>query len=674
MVELGEASSTRGPSIATAREPTIGGAPLLGRARPPDLVPAVQVAATSAHTVQIETAFLSDNVTDTDLTGVGAKLRPLSEIIASAATETPLAAALAGLPGVGKSTGLGLLAKFAKDASRRGTDGALSGVAFAQLNVNYADGPSEALAAAGFDALCAADAREVAEEAALSSGDPGRAYDAARAAHDELCTRLESDRIALDEAEGKRARLEDILLFQSPASQIDGFISANRGQIEGRLRRFGLPTDNDSKAYRNLLRERSAAGIARRAALAISAIVAYSGQMWLLLLAVLCFVAGFGLHSFRTDSVAQWLSGTGSAGAAIADAIASHGEAIGRTGEALFALGIFFIGLNLWRALSFEAILARGLRFWRRDLLPRQENLDGTIKRLRDKVASLRSDVEKSDLRLASAAKRATAIQEIGRNARLEFLPEADSAERSRAFLAQVSKRLREAKGDGLRRLVFFVDNIDLLEPERAMKWLERAIDALGPGFVIVLAFDSTRLERATAGSDGRARLERAFSFVVDMGAAGRVDPARLLVRQIESRGFEGGASDTDDGGATARAITQHLTADESAMLAALAPYVRPTPRAIRRFLNLYRLLRAEKCSKPALALAAMASLSDDPDMLRSLKTIVAEPNPRFDESPLPKPFLAALRIVQGAQGGDIDVSDMRSALEAAGRYRWPSV
>jgi hypothetical protein len=671
VVELGEASSTRAPSIVTIREPPVSGAPLLGRARSAEIGTAVS-GPPAPSAVQVEPAVFSDKVTDRDLTDISLKLRPLAEILVSAATETPLAIALSGRPGVGKSTALAVLAKIARAASRRGTEGAIPGTVFAQLVVNYADGPNETLAAATFDALCAADARAIAEEASLSSGDPSRAFDAARIAHDELCTRLESDRIALDDAEGKRARLEDTLLFQSPASQIDGFINGNRGQIESRLRRFGLPTDDDTKAYRNLLRERSAAGLARRGALATHAIVGYRGQIWLLVLAVLCFVAGFGLNSLHTDAVTQWLSASGSMGATIADAIASHGEALGRTIDAVFGLGIVLVAYNLWRAFSFEMLLARGLRFWRRDLLPRQENLDGTVRRLREKVASLRSDVEKSDLRLAAAAKRATATQEMGRNARLEFLPEADSAERSRAFLAQVSNRLSEANANGVRRLIFFVDNIDLLEPERALKWLERAASVLGPAMAIVVGFDSVRLERA-AGSDGRARLERAFSIVVDIGTAGRVDLGRLLVRQLAARGADGALAEADDGAATARSITQNLASDESSMLAALAAYVRPTPRAIKRFINIYRLLRAEKSSKPALALAAVASVSDDPEILRSLKTIVAEPNLRFDESPLPKSFLAALRTVQGAHGGDIDVSELRAALDAAGRYTWPS-
>ena len=673
MVELNETSSARSPGIAPVREPAISGAPLLGRARPADVAPTVSIPVAPPAS-QPEITMFSDKTADLDLTGVGEKLRPIAEALVSSATETPLAVALAGAPGVGKSTGLAMLAKIAKSASRRATDGALPGIAFAHLTVSYSEGPSEALAAAAFDALCAAGARAVADEAALSSGDPAQAHDAARVAHDELSARVESDRIALDEAEGKRARLEDILLFQSPASQIEAFINTNKGQIDSRLRRFGLPTDEEAKAYRNLLRERSASGFGRRAALAIGAIFGYRGQFRLLLLAVVCFVVAFGLNASRAEGFAQWLTGTGSAGASIADAIASHGEAMARAVEAFIALGVILIALNLWRALSFETIIARGLRFWRRDLRPRQENLDGSIKRLRDKVTGLRSDVERSEGRLNAAAKRATAMQETGRDTRLEFLPEADSVERSRAFLAQVSKRLSESNGTGLRRLVFVVDNIDLLEPERALKWLERAVDALGQGMAMIAGFDSARLERAAVPSDGRARLERAFSFVVDVGAAGRVDPARLVIRQIESRGPEPDASVADDGGAAARAITQRLTADESSMLAALAAHLRATPRTIKRFLNVYRLLRAEKGSKPALALAAVASLSDDPDMLRSLKALATEPEARLDESPLPRPFLAALRTVQGAQGGDIDVAEMRAALEAAGRYRWPNV
>ena len=96
----------------------------------------------------------------------------------------------------------------------------------------------------------------------------------------------------------------------------------------------------------------------------------------------------------RTDAVVQWLNGAGSAGQSVVGEIAAHGDAIERAVEGLFALGLILAALNLWRAVSFAVTLSRGIRFLNIDLRARRRDLDDTIKRLSNRVATISAEVE----------------------------------------------------------------------------------------------------------------------------------------------------------------------------------------------------------------------------------------------------------------------------------------
>ena len=92
--------------------------------------------------------------------------------------------------------------------------------------------PASALAAAAFVAL----ERErggvsypaLADEAAHATTDPRRAALAAADRHDEIIRRLETERAAREEVEAKRARLPELLLYETPGSRVNSFIRTSR--------------------------------------------------------------------------------------------------------------------------------------------------------------------------------------------------------------------------------------------------------------------------------------------------------------------------------------------------------------------------------------------------------------------------------------------------------------
>ena len=166
------------------------------------------------------------------------------------------------------------------------------------------------------------------------------------------------------------------------------------------------------------------------------------------------------------------------------------------------------------------------------------------------------------------------------------------------------------------------------------------------------------------------ARLDRIFALPLNVPCAARLDPERLVARHLADSSAIPFAGE-GDGASVAAAIGQPLGPDETTLLTALAPFAANTPRKAKRFLNLYRLLRAEGLPKAALALAAATANVDDPERFAELKRAVEGESWRIAEPETPKTLIGAIQAARAAQNGDINVADMRAALEAAQRYRW---
>ena len=641
--EIGDGLIGASLAVGAGKEP----APKLARTKPPEVLPPKR---------DEGPAWLG-GAGPVDMLDLTAKLRPVANLLTEANAQAPIAVALIGAPGTGKSFALNALAK-----AIGGERGAATLVARVDASL---DAPAQSLAAAAFKALRDGGAEALAESAMHATGDAKGALEAARGAHDALSRRLDEERGSRDEFESKRARLADALLYETPSSRVDAFVRLNRLRIERQMRRFGLVRTEATRDFRDTLRDMGASSTGSRFPVALRAVTAYRGQKRLLASGAAFFALAFGANALRSDWAGQTLQGLGEWGGAAAGLIKAHEDIFERGVEGLMALGLFCVVLNLWRAVSYATTLSSGLRQLNLDLQSRRRDLDDSLQRTGARIGDLTKDYEASRTMLDRAAKRAGDAGG-GANDGLEFLPGPDAAARSRAFLADLSKRLA-APGQSPRRIAFFIDGTELREPGEALSWLERAGTLVGPGFAMVATLDADRLKKAAPDVGAlRARLERIFVLPIDLAALASFDPARYLARKLD------GALAGPDIKPPTQSMAEPMGAGESTLMTALAPYAGKTPRALDRFLNLYRLLRTEPLPKPALALAALATCGDDPAMLIALRSALGQAETRIDEAQFPLALANATQSARGAQGGDIDARDMRNALAAAERYRWP--
>jgi len=668
VVELSDVSSSRLLS-ALGPQPTKE-APLLGRVTRNEPTP-------SAHPSQ--PVFVAESGDSADLLGVGEALRPTAELCASAATQTPFAVGVVGAAGAGKSFALRRLEQAIAAASQRGGAGTLARVVVAKVDARAADGDlSVALAASAYEALEAGPEggpyAALAQDAAHAGGDPRRAAAAAAERHEEISRRLEAERATRDEAEAKRARLTESLLYDTPGSRIDALVRSSRGRIESNLRPFGLAEGDAAMNFRDCVRDLAGAGHGRRAGLGFRAVLGYRSQGRLLLLALFFFLLAAGLNLLRSDSALAGLRSLGAALQPVADLIAAHAEIVERTIEALILLGFAAALLNLWRAAKFTLLLYRGLRLLNLDARERKRELDARVTRLNARVATLSGEADAAAKRAETAVKRAGGSAGAARTPGPDFVDaRIDAKAAARAFLSELSRRI-EAPQEGApaapQRIVLLVDNLDALGPDPALRALDDAIGALGPGFVSVVAFDPSALSSAAGGPSAlRDRLNRAFGLCLSLGGLSRVDTEHLVARLLGGALPLSPPSMAND--AIPVALAQPLEPSEQTLLTALAPLAARTPREAKRFLNLYRLLRAEPLPRPALALAAAAATSPDGDALRQLRDTLRGAARTLAEPPN-SALAAAVRAARGAQGGDIDAESARAALAAAERHAWP--
>lgn len=184
-----------------------------------------------------------------------------------------------------------------------------------------------------------------------------------------------------------------------------------------------------------------------------------------------------------------------------------------------------------------------------------------------------------------------------------------------------------------IERIVLYIDDLDRLREEQVVKVLEAVALLLQFGlFVVVVAVDERWLRGALQAHYGKQfedgagpsdYLEKIFQVPFWLPRLGPGDPAFAgLARTLMPEGVEaaeepgdGSAPITSTGGpvaidpeeepkpgdeapvetraATAERVT--LTREETKVLAALMPVAGTTPRAAKRFVNLYRLARASR-------------------------------------------------------------------------------
>ena len=621
-----------------------------------------------------------------DALGRGEAAAVLAEVAVHRRAETPMALGILGPAGSGKSRFLRAVADAASElAAAAGAASApspfASRVVAARAEAEPGREPAALLAGAVIAALAEGHAA-FAEDAIHAGGDPREAARLAGERVNGLRRSLDAERQTLDGLGARRARLTDTVLFDAAGSRVDAFARANRGRIEARLRAFGLPSTDPVRSYKELVRDNSdPSGGGSRTGLALRALWGFAGQGRLLVLAALLLALGWaaGVGAADPDAVSDWLAGFGDRFTAVTDGARAHLDLLRPVSRIAFALAALAVLADVVRAAQFLGPVFRGIALLEGELDDRRRDLDGLLAHQTRRVDALAAEAETAG-RSADAAQRraegrrggaglsdggaALADERFG----LSRTPDAAAAR----FFAALSEGM--AADGAPERILVSVDGFESLPPPEAAALLAAVHRLLGrPGFVALLALERDTIASALGEFDpalAGARLDRVLQLSYDLGAA-PADAETLAERLLDPRVVEDRPRAPVD--ASRSALDRAFQPFEAEMVKALAPFAGGTPRAVKRFVNAYRVARADPRlarTTPAtlgalglaLALDGTAAGGDvaavDRDLGRGAVTV--------DKG---SDFGRAFAVVQAAVGQEIGGADLRRGLGVARSY-----
>ena len=590
--------------------------------------------------------LMADRTQGPDLSGASEAMRPLAELCLSPEAETPFAMALVGGRGAGKSFALRrLLDRIAKKGGGKAV--------VAEVDASRSGDPASAVAAAVFAALerdsGGVHYSALADEAAQAAVDPRLAAAHAADRHDEIVARLEQERRARDEVEGRRAKLADALLFETPGSRLDTFVRARRTLIDSRLRRFGFVEGDGDMNYRALVRDLSGPRGMSRTGLFVRAIFAYPGQKRLIGFAIFAFALAFMLDRIGRPDIDAWLRAASAQTAPALDWLKAHGDAAEYAFDGLLVLGVASLALNLWRAAGFTGLLFRGLRLLKSDLRERRRELDAHATRLERRVASLQLEADSAHQRAEAMLKRAGGGAPTSRPPGPAFAAP-DPSGAARAFMAELGRAMGGAAPAAPRRLVIALDHLDALPPPQARRFLETAVRLAGPGAVVIVAADLARF-----GAEARELAESLFEVVYDVEGLGAEAMASRLLGPLSAAPL---------GEIDGPPLTTPLDALELRHLQAASALIGPRPRALKRFYNAYRLARLGPAPRAAVALSLAALMAPDADVAAALRWTLSS---ETEAAPAAPAALKAAFEALSVLGMDKDAA--RAAFAQARRF-----
>jgi hypothetical protein len=553
--------------------------------------------------------------------GIDAPLELLAELASHGRTQTPLAIGLFGPAGCGKSVALNKLVaaieRLSAAAANAGSSPFVSPIASVRVDAADLDGhPATALAEALYARLATV-APALAIEASHAARDPDVAAREAFERLDAARLKLEAERRVLEEADARRARLSDTLLYETPGSQIDAYATGRRGRIKAAMNSFGVAGD-PLLSYKEMVAEAADARGPSRTNFALRAFFGLKGQRKRIVGAIILLAIGLGLGA-AFDNQSKWLGllRTEQQTEGAANWIAVHADWL----LALRAVAFIGAGLallsNIWRGVRLLRLVSRGESLLKAELNERRRDTDGHFGHQTRRVENLTADVERLSRQAAEAERSAGGLR--GANPALAepspFAPDAQKQE-ARRFIAMVGALAQTRGGangyaqgapaDAPRRVIVALDNLDALPAARAREILAQAHSLLGPGYVSLIAVDPTRFE----ADDPSQSLDKWIGAPLQVGEIAARQDASAQIRDI--LGAAGAAkTPAPPPDAKESALDEPLTEAETQLLAALAPLAGPSARAVKRFINLYRLLRTQWRDRPEQrgALAFMLAL-----------------------------------------------------------------
>jgi hypothetical protein len=531
----------------------------------------------------------------------------LAELALHERVATPLCVGLFGTAGTGKSTLLRATLEAATALGGAAREAGLATPFLGHVPVIAATlqpgvDPADTVVSAVHDALAEA-YPDLVSQAEQAHDDPHASAEAARDRLDQLRQRLDGERRRLDELTARQARLVETVLFESSGSQVDTYARAHRGRIDKALRRFGFGPDTMT-AYKELVRDHAEPGAGRFVWL--SSVWAYRGQVRLLVVAVAFFVLfwALGLLIDNQDGLLDALRGSNERFAPVADWLAAHAAWLLPARQVAGLAGLAALAINVIRAIRFCQPIARGARLLRGDMEARRRDIDGLVAHQAQRVETVARDVEAASARAAAAEARLTrtgAVPAIARPARR--LPRGAA----QMFFATIGHALIHAAGERSNvgapaRLVVGLDGFERLSSPEAAAALETAHALLGrPGIVSFVALDRDGIASGFAEADpalAAAALDRIVQVPVaaSIEAGAREQVQALLRAPARSTGPVTAAVPD----VTQSALDKAWLPKESALLEALAPFAGATPRAVKRFVNIYRVARADPAMQSA--------------------------------------------------------------------------
>ena len=517
-----------------------------------------------------------------DALGLDPMFARLAELALHRRTGTPLTIGILGAPGSGKSFALARVLDrtraLAKAAESTTSSPYVSRIHVATIDAAGLSGDPATALAERLHASLRGSYPELAREIGHDARDPHAALREANDKLDEVRRRLDSERRALDDAGSRRARLIETVLYETSGSAVDAYARANRAGLERRLAGFGIGGD-PVRSYKDFVL--ASAGSGGKLALALRSLWAFKGQTKLIVFAILLVAAGIGL-GIAIETQDTWLAslrGGPSAGAGVATWLEAHIGLLATARTAVFVLAALCVAANLWRAASFLKPILRGTTLLEGDLEGRRRDLDGLYAHQTKRVDALDGDVERLTREASDAERRAG-----GRADPSPFELSAGGA--AQAMFAALSTAAAREPGKGPaapQRIVLSLDNLDALAPERADALLDAVRRSAGPGIVTIVAV-------APRGDETHSNvLERCIHLPVCLPA---LDVPGALVERVLGRGPAPVAPAKPD--ASRSVLDEPLDVAEGEMVAAVAPLAGQTPRALRRFVELYRLARLD--------------------------------------------------------------------------------
>jgi hypothetical protein len=645
--------------------------------------PASRIVEVEPEAVSSQAIFAADRPDGPDALGLDAPLGLLAGLAAHARTETPLTIGLFGPSGSGKSFALTKLIRSIEDLRAANPASPTIGeIVTLRVDAAHIEGhPATAFVGALYAGL-AGTFPALAAEAARAARDPRAAASDALERLDVSRRKFEAEKRSLDDASARRARLTETILYQTAGSQVDAYACANKARIKGLLSKLGVPGD-PLLAYKDMAGTvASTPGWARRAGFVTRAFFAFKGQTKLIATAILLLVLGAAL-GFAIDEHTAWLDWlrANESSVSIANWLEAHLDLLASLREIIFLGAAIALGVNVWRALRLLQLVFRGAALLQADLAVARRETDGLFAHQARRVEALAADVNTLSRRAAESERRAVDALPVD-SALGEPSPFAvDTAtQQAHAFAAAVgamiasSRETRPGKtaGGAPGRIVVAIDHLDAVPASRAREILVYARSLFNQEFVMLIAADPARL--AGAAGEAAPSLDKWIQVPFQIGEiASRANYATLVHAILGGRGaLEPRVRNAET--SALPALDQPVSAAETQLLAELAPLAGGSARAVKRFVNLYRLIRAAGPNhQGALAFMLALDAGGTPSEIAAVKDALSNsaPEAELDLHQCGARLVEALAAVRAQ--GKVSVAATRRAAVTARMFSFNS-